>query len=81
MSEQPGQACAEVIERLWEYIDGELDEARRAEVSEHLELCQRCWPHYDVHRAFQSFLRRHGECRIPPELRRKVFEQLLAEEG
>ncbi|HUH13140.1 MAG TPA: zf-HC2 domain-containing protein [Longimicrobiales bacterium] len=81
MSERAMLPCSEVIERLWEYIDGELDPQRTAQVMDHLQLCQRCFPHYDFQQAFQDFLRRHDRCQIPAGLRQKVFERLLAEEA
>lgn len=72
--------CHEVIAQLWEYIDGGLEAERMDEIRAHLDMCQRCYPQYDFHRAFVAFLGRAGRQPMPPELRRKVFERLLAEE-
>ncbi|MBI4513657.1 MAG: zf-HC2 domain-containing protein [Gemmatimonadetes bacterium] len=72
--------CGQVMQRLYEYIDGELDDPDLvARIRAHLELCQRCYPHYGFERAFLRFL---AEVRdgAPPNLRRRVFQRILEEE-
>ncbi len=73
--------CDHVIAKLWEYIDGELTEEHAAKVRAHLEICNRCFPQYDFQRAYKEFLRRCADRPIPPRLRRRVFETILAEEA
>lgn len=70
--------CREVLDRLWAYIDGELTPQSTSRISEHLEACKQCCPCHDYHRAFLAFVRQHAQQPVPPGLRRKVFEQLLA---
>jgi anti-sigma factor (TIGR02949 family) len=71
----------QVIARLWEYIDGELEPSTAAEISAHLELCERCFPQYDYQTAYREFIRRTGREQVPPGLRRRIFEMILAEDG
>jgi anti-sigma factor (TIGR02949 family) len=73
--------CDHVIARLWEYIDGELNEESAAEVRAHLDICSRCFPQYDFQRAFKEFTRRSAQKPMPPSLRRRVFEAIIAEEA
>ncbi len=73
--------CDHVIAKLWEYIDGELTEELAAKVRAHLEICNRCFPQYDFQRTYKEFIRRCGEEPLPPGLRRRVFEAILAEES
>ena len=73
--------CDQVVAQLWEYIDGELSGERAERVRAHLDVCARCFPEYDFHRAFVAFLGAHAECPIPPALRQKVFERLLREDA
>lgn len=80
MSEIQMIPCDQVIIRLWEYIDGELDEQSSAEVAAHLEMCARCFPHYDFQKTYKEFLRQTAQREIPQELRRKVFEAILHEQ-
>jgi anti-sigma factor (TIGR02949 family) len=73
--------CREAVMRLWEYLDGELSGPDAPAVAQHLESCRRCWPHTDFQRAYQRFLAQTADMPVPPGLRRKVFEALLAEES
>lgn len=79
MSDAERIPCDRVITRLWEYVDGELPEERAAEVREHLDVCARCFPQYDFQRAYREFLRHCAEQPVPPGLRKRVFERILAE--
>lgn len=81
MSECSGIPCGEAMSRLWDYIDGELTPEMEAAVRAHLDACAHCYPELDFHRGFCAFLRRTREAPIPPELRRKVFAELLREAG
>jgi anti-sigma factor (TIGR02949 family) len=76
-----GIDCEGVMQQLYEYIDGELDEETVEKIRKHLKLCKECYPHYDFERAFLSFLSDHGRTGAPPELRRKIFASLLQEES
>lgn len=76
-----GIDCGGVMERLYEYIDGELDEATIEKIRKHLSVCQRCYPRYDFEKAFLRFLEDHGRTSAPPELRRRIFATILQEES
>lgn len=45
-------ACHEALERVYEYLDGELPEAQDAKVAEHFRMCERCYPHLEFERTF-----------------------------
>lgn len=81
MSEHAMLSCHEAVERLWAFIDGELPEQDAVAVRAHLDACRACYPHFDYQKAFCQFLRSCRKENAPPELRRKIFLQLLAEEG
>jgi anti-sigma factor (TIGR02949 family) len=70
--------CRDAVDRLWAYIDGELEPVESERVRAHLALCARCFPHYDFQRAFRELLQRCAKAAAPPELRRRVFLRLLA---
>jgi anti-sigma factor RsiW len=38
--------CLAAVERLWDFLDGELDAARWAEVDAHLAACAACAGHF-----------------------------------
>lgn len=74
--------CEDVLARLWDFLDGELDEAEEEAVRKHLELCDRCYPQYDFQRAYFEYTRtiRDREA-APPSLRRELFRKILEQEG
>jgi anti-sigma factor (TIGR02949 family) len=77
-----GINCERAMEQLWGLIDRELAEADARQVREHLDVCQRCYPEYDFHRAYRDFIAsRARHAAAPPALRRRIFMALLEEEG
>ncbi len=76
-----GIDCGGVMQQLYEYIDEELDEETVKKIRQHLEKCQRCYPRYNFEKAFLRFLGDQGRVAAPPELRRKIFAGILAEES
>lgn len=69
--------CDQVITRLWEYLDGALNDTQAGKIREHLEMCARCFPQYDFERAFLALLKRNANQPVPVALRQNVFEALL----
>jgi len=71
--------CDETIERLYFYLDGELTEQRRIEISRHLDMCGPCVGAY----GFESELRRviANRCKdhVPESLIVRVAEALRDE--
>lgn len=73
-----GIDCAGVLERLYEYIDQELDDAELMEkIRVHLEICQRCYPRFQFEKTFLEFVAELARTKAPPELKRKIFQRLL----
>lgn len=73
--------CDQVITKLWEYLDRELAEDTAGRVEAHLAICARCFPQYDFQRAYREYLRQVERESVPPELRHRIFESILAEEA
>lgn len=71
--------CEHVMERLWAFVDGELPSDEEHAVREHLEMCGRCFPQYDWHRAYSRFIHGVAQRMENPTLRRRVFAALLHE--
>lgn len=74
-------SCDEALERLFEYLDGELEGETEEQVARHFEICRRCYPRLSFEKAFQEALRRakKGE-EAPRKVRERVLE-LLNQEG
>ena len=73
-----GIDCAEALDRLYEYIDGELTPVRAEEVRLHLEKCAPCLGVSQFEKAYLRFLEARTRAKEAPEgLRKRVLEQLL----
>lgn len=74
--------CEEALERLYEYLDGELTVVRSEEVRRHLELCAPCLKLSRFESAYVRFLEARARARSAPDhLRRRLLERLLFESG
>jgi anti-sigma factor (TIGR02949 family) len=73
-------SCHEALEKLHEYLDGELEEASAAEVAHHFEICQKCFPHLRLEERFREALHKSGaRDQCPEHVRVQVLELLAAE--
>lgn len=69
--------CMEAMERVQEYLDGELDGVSHEEVANHFSMCQRCYPHLHLEERFKDLLHRsQDEESCPDSVREKVMELL-----
>lgn len=70
-------SCEEALSRLYELLDGELDDVTSEQVAAHFEVCRRCYPHLACERAFKAALKRTVEGgHAPAALRRQVLSLL-----
>ncbi len=70
--------CQEVMERLYEYLDGELTSERAAEVKAHLEDCRQCTALSNFEETFIRFLEVRTRTRkAPEELKKRILKDVL----
>lgn len=69
--------CGEVLERVYEYLDGEMDEHDVTRIRHHLEECRYCLSQYGVDLALKALLRRSCACEPAPQsLRTRIMVQI-----
>lgn len=77
MSEREGPemiSCEDAVERVYDFLDGELDAETMDRIGEHLALCRRCYPYFNFERIFLDHIRSKGwRGEANPELERKVI--------
>lgn len=74
--------CMEAMEKLQEYLDGELDYVSHDEVAHHFSICQKCYPHLRLEERFRDLLHRSQQGDACPErLRDQVLDLIAAEAG
>jgi mycothiol system anti-sigma-R factor len=71
--------CDETIERLYFYLDGELTEQRRIEITRHLDLCGPCVGAYGFEAELRKLVASRCHDRVPDALRQRVAEALRDE--
>ena len=80
-----GIACDEVIQAVWDFLDGEIDFAKKQQIARHLEQCEHCRDQYTFEgsflRAVGRLLERDSETvslrdRIETELMRHGFSKM-----
>lgn len=74
-----GSDCAEIILRLFEYVDNEAGPEDCATIKEHLDECGPCLREYERDLLLKSLVRRacHGE-RAPSALRLQVISRITS---
>jgi mycothiol system anti-sigma-R factor len=69
--------CSFVLERVYAFLDHELDDASDDEIRLHLVKCEGCLERFDVEQAFKSLVaRRCGGDVAPQQLRDKIVSRL-----
>ncbi|HXX37269.1 MAG TPA: mycothiol system anti-sigma-R factor [bacterium] len=69
--------CNEAVEKLWQYLDRELEGDAVAEVEQHLRECRECFSKAEFERRLRALLRRSCGCeQAPPALRDRLHRLL-----
>ena len=69
--------CSEVLDRVYEYLDNELEELDCAKIRQHLDECGPCLKQYDLDLALKALIRRSCACEpAPEELRTKILTRI-----
>jgi mycothiol system anti-sigma-R factor len=66
--------CQDVLQQLWEYLDGELPAAEAEEIREHLAECAHCNPQYEFQLRFlDALVKAYAAREVPrPEFVRRL---------
>lgn len=72
MAEPEKIRCEEVIARLFTYLDGEIDDAGRAQIDRHLDECRGCFSRAEFEKALRDRLRRIGDTQASPSLQERI---------
>ncbi|MGY1617492.1 mycothiol system anti-sigma-R factor [Geodermatophilus sp. SYSU D00691] len=70
-------SCDDVLSHVFEFLDHETDDSRRAVIAEHLEDCSSCLRQFGIEQEFKALVRRRcGGDVPPPGLRERIKLQL-----
>jgi mycothiol system anti-sigma-R factor len=65
--------CEEALDRLFEYIDGELPDADVKELAEHLKKCPPCETEHRIAERIKKMVSRCPQETAPERLRERIF--------
>jgi mycothiol system anti-sigma-R factor len=65
--------CSEVLERMFFFIDNEIEQANRADIQQHLDECGPCLQKYDLERTVKTLVARSCTEHAPEGLRDRVL--------
>jgi mycothiol system anti-sigma-R factor len=68
--------CTEVLDRIYAYLDGELDATDQSKVRQHLEECGPCLREYGLEDAVKKLVRKRCCDPAPDGLRAKVLVRI-----
>jgi len=68
--------CGEVLNQVFEYLDGELTDSDVAKIQQHLDECSPCLHEHDLDRALKALVRRSCSERAPQDLRARIMLQI-----
>jgi mycothiol system anti-sigma-R factor len=68
--------CAQVLGRVYEYLDGELGAIDLDRIREHLDECGPCLRQYDLDVALKALVRRSCRESAPADLRERIMVKI-----
>jgi hypothetical protein len=74
-------ACRDAVERLWSYLDRNIDRAQEDELEQHLGLCRHCCGELEFAKQVRSKLANSADTPLEPTARERLqkFVQRLSE--
>jgi len=73
--------CAEAIAFLGDYLETTLGAQAGAALEEHLRACDECVAYLNTYRKTPDLVAKTSRVEMPPEMRRRLREFLLAKLG
>jgi mycothiol system anti-sigma-R factor len=73
--------CTEALHELYTFLDGELTDAKRAQIQHHLDDCSPCLEVYDFEAELRLVIRHHCQDEVPEGLRAQVAYKLSLSDG
>ena len=69
--------CREAVDKLYEYLDNELDSVTTAQIKKHLDLCRLCCDNFEFEKTMKDLVHKCcRDARAPAPLKSKIIEGL-----
>lgn len=67
-------ACRDAVERLWSYLDRNIDRAQEEELEQHLGLCRHCCGELEFAKQVRSKLASAADAPLAPPARERLHK-------
>lgn len=64
--------CTDAVRQLWEYLDGNISEADRDAIEDHLDVCKRCCGEAEFASELRGFLATNASEELPSETKTRL---------
>ena len=71
--------CNETLRELYQYLDGELSDADRSHIQQHLDDCSPCLAAYDFEAELRIVVRNRCTDQVPDALRARIAKAIELE--
>lgn len=71
--------CNETLRELYQYLDGQLSEADRDHIQQHLDDCSPCLAAFDFEAELRLVIRHRCVEQVPDDLRQRIARAIEAE--
>ncbi len=71
-------ACADALEELYLYLDGELTDEKRSTIRHHLDDCNPCFEAFDFEAELRIVISTRCRDEVPEGLRTRIAQQLTS---
>ena len=71
--------CDDAVHRLYHFLDGELDDDKRAHIQQHLDECLPCLEAFDFEAELRQVIAMKCRDQVPESLRNRVAEAIRHE--
>lgn len=68
--------CNETLRELYQFLDGELTEADRSHIKQHLDDCSPCLSAFDFEAELQMVIRNRCTDTVPEALRERIAKAI-----
>ncbi|HEX2699530.1 MAG TPA: mycothiol system anti-sigma-R factor [Acidimicrobiales bacterium] len=81
MDQSAHHRCADAVERLYHFLDGELDGASMADVQRHLDECLPCLEAFDFEAELRLVIARKCRDQVPEMVRVRIWKAIQNDGG
>lgn len=69
--------CKESLQKLYEFLDSQMDKVPAAELEKHLDRCRHCWDRFEFEKHLKSLIQKSCCKEVCPDTLRQRIKSLL----